>query len=197
MIINGSPRAPKSNSKKYAEIFAKYCNRETEYFSITKNNHAELCSRMEEYTDVLLVFPLYADALPVGMLDFLKFLEQNPPKRKPVISILINCGFLEYTQNDIAIQMMQFYCKKNGYVIGSILKLGSGEAILGTPFKYVAVRIIRKLAKSVDRQEYRLFETTMPLSKRLFMIAATYYWTMYGKRFGTTKKQMQTMEIEG
>ena len=36
----------------------------------------------------------------------------------------------------------------------------------------------------------------MPLNKRLFLWAATYYWTWYGKRFGTTKEQMQTMKIE-
>ena len=36
MIINGSPRAPKSNSKKFAYIFAKNCNIPTEYFELNK-----------------------------------------------------------------------------------------------------------------------------------------------------------------
>ena len=39
MIINGSPRAPKSNSKQYADLFAKSCTIPTQYFNITKNNH--------------------------------------------------------------------------------------------------------------------------------------------------------------
>ena len=108
MIINGSPRAPKSNSRRYAEIFARYCPVETDYFNLTKRNHRELCELMGRYTDVLFVFPLYADALPVGFLEFLKVLEANPPVRRPVISILINCGFLEYTQNEIAMQMLRF-----------------------------------------------------------------------------------------
>ena len=32
MILNGSPRAPKSNSKRYAEIFSKYSRSETDIF---------------------------------------------------------------------------------------------------------------------------------------------------------------------
>lgn len=197
MILNGSPRAPKSNSKRYAEIFSKYCNFETEYYNITKKNHLELCSKMEDFSDVLFVFPLYADSLPVVFLNFLKTLEANPPRRKPVISILINCGFLEYQQNEIAIRMMKFFCHQNHYIIGSILMLGSGEAILDTPFRFVATKSIRKLAQSITSKNYQLIQTTMPLTKKLFIMASTRYWTQYGKKFNTTKEQMQTMEIEG
>lgn len=196
LIINGSPRAPKSNSKRYAELFMKYCSAETVYFNLTRRNHRELCEQMAGYTDVLFVFPLYADALPVGFLEFLKELETCPPARKPVVSILINCGFLEYTQNAIAIEMMRLYCRKNEYRLGSILELGSGEAILGTPFKYVAVRAIKRLARSVARGEYRTIQATMPLSKRLFVWASTVYWTAFGRKFGVSKSQMQTMQIE-
>ena len=84
MILNGSPRAPKSNSKRYAEIFSKYCEDGADYFAISKNNHPEICARLSNYTDMLLVFPLYADSLPVGLLNFLKYLEDFPPEKKPV-----------------------------------------------------------------------------------------------------------------
>lgn len=197
MILNGSPRAPKSNSKRYAEIFSKYCTAETEYYNITKKNHLELCAKMEDYSDVLFIFPLYADSLPVVFLNFLKTLEANPPRRKPVISILINCGFLEYQQNKVAIRMMKFFCHQNHYIIGSILMLGSGEAILDTPFRYVATRNIRKLAQSIASKNYQLIRATMPLTKKLFLMASTIYWKRFGQKFGTTKEQMQTMEIEG
>lgn len=196
MIINGSPRAPKSNSKRYAQIFMKYCDAETSYFNLTKSNHKELCTEMENYTDVLFVFPLYADALPSGFLEFLKTLENNPPAHRPTISILINCGFLEHEQNETAIRMMQLFCKENSYTVGSVLMLGSGEAILDTPFSFIARRNIRKLAKSVGTRKYTRISATMPLTKQLFKLAATVYWTQYGKKFGTTKKQMQTMSIE-
>ena len=104
MILNGSPRAPKSNSRQYAEIFIKHCKAPAEYFAVSKNNHATLCERLSDCQELLLVFPLYADSLPSGLLAFLKYLEAHPPVRKPVISVLINCGFLEPQQNDTALR---------------------------------------------------------------------------------------------
>ncbi len=56
---------------------------------------------------------------------------------------------------------------------------------------------IKQLAYSIANQKYQIIKATMPLPKKLFQWAADIYWTRYGKRFGTSKKQMQTMEIEG
>lgn len=196
MILNGSPRAPRSNSRRYAEIFTRYCTEDADYFCVSRTNHVELSSRMEAYSDLLLVFPLYADSLPVGLLDFLKSLERNPPRKKPVVSVLINCGFLEHRQNDVAIKMIRLFCARNGYQVGSVLSLGSGEAILGSPFRWLAVWGIRKLARSVARHDYRQFHVTMPIPKKLFLIAATRYWVAYGKRFGVSQERMRTLDIE-
>lgn len=197
MILNGSPRAPKSNSKRYAGIFTGYWKGQADYFNITRKNHAELCGRMGEYPDVLLVFPLYADALPVGLLDFLKYLEANPPAAKPRISVLINCGFLEYQQNYLAVRMLRLFCERNGYPLGAVLMVGSGEAFLDYPFRFMVRRKIRKLARAISDGKYGVFHTTMPLTKRLFVAASTSYWTSYGRKNGITPAQMRTMEIEG
>lgn len=196
LILNGSPRASKSNSKRYAELFTRYCRKECDYFPILKSNHIQLQQKLQEYDDVLFVFPLYVDSLPVGLLAFLKYLEENPPQSKPVISILINCGFLEYQQNGIAVAMMRLFCRQCEYTLGSVLMLGGGEAILDTPLKLWAVWSIRKLAKSVTNRNYRLLHTTMPLTKKLFLRASTRYWINYGQKFGVTKEQMKTMQIE-
>ncbi|MDR3767579.1 MAG: hypothetical protein Q3Y08_11200 [Butyricicoccus sp.] len=196
MIINGSPRAPKSNSKQYAEWFSKRCRAETQYFYVTKTNHLDLCREMEQFSDVLFVFPLYADGLPVTLLHFLKTLEAHGPEHKPTVSVLINCGFIEPEQNDIAIQMMRLYCKENGYPFGSVLKIGSGEAILATPFRFLLRSKMKKLATSIIRHQNRSLQVTMPISKRMFLKASTIYWENYGKRNGITKEQMETMEIE-
>ena len=70
LILNGSPRAPRSNSKQYAELFVGASQAETAYFNITRTNHLELCRTMEEFTDVLFVFPLYADGIPTRCCSF-------------------------------------------------------------------------------------------------------------------------------
>ena len=196
MILNGSPRAPKSNSKRYATIFSEKCKCKTEYFNISKTNHIQLCGKSEEFSDILFVFPLYADGIPVTLLNFLKTLEENPPKNKPVVSVLVNCGFLEYSQNNTAVSMIKLFCHQNGYRFGSVLKIGSGEAILTTPFKILVNRKIKKLASSIACAKYCILQTTMPISSKMFLKASTAYWINYGKKNGITKEQMETMNIE-
>lgn len=196
MIVNGSPRAPRSHSKRYAELFSASYPGSTIYENITPNNHQDLCARMEEVSQLLVVFPLYADAIPVPLLNFLKFLEAHPPRQKPTVSVLINCGFLEPEQNEVAVRMMRLFCRKNQYPFGSVLMIGSGEAILDTPFRVLAAGKIRRFAHSVALGDPRTFQITMPLPKGLFVRAAGSYWEQYGKKYGTSKEQMQTMQIE-
>lgn len=64
LILNGSPKAPKSNSKRYAEIFIRHCPVETAYRNITRKSHQELCTETGNY----------ANSLPTGFLSFLKTL---------------------------------------------------------------------------------------------------------------------------
>lgn len=196
MIINGSPRAPKSNSRRYAQLFSQSCPAETEYFSITKTNHLQLCQEIQRCSDLLFVFPLYADGIPATMLEFLKTLEKNVPHPKPVVSILINCGFLEPEQNDVAVKMMALFCRSCGFPMGSVLKIGSGEAILQTPFRLFVRRKIKKFASSILHQEYKSWRTTMPITKKMFLKASYRYWKTCGRRNGITEAQMATMEIE-
>lgn len=197
LILNGSPRAPRSNSKRYAALFMNRCKVQCEYQNITKSNHAELCEKMNEVSDVLLVFPLYADGLPVTLLDFLKTLETCPPERKPVISVLINCGFFEHHQNDIAVRMVELFCRQNGYRFGSVLKIASGEAILDTPFCGLVKRKLEQLAAAIVQGKARVLHVSMPLTRGMFVWASTRYWVSYGKKNGVSREQMTVMEIEG
>ena len=196
MIVNGSPRAPKSNSKKYAELFMKHCPIPTEYFAIRGRNYGALCEKVEAFTDLLLVFPLYVDGIPVPLMNFLKALEETPLKQKPKISVLINCGFFEPEQNNIAVKMIELFCKEQGYPFGSVLQIGSGEAILNPPFQFFVKGKLKRLAMAISTGRDRRLKVTLPISKRMFLKASTAYWENYGKRNGITPEQMAVMEIE-
>ena len=196
MILNGSPRAPRSNSKRYDALFETNYPGEIAYFEIKKENHLHLRDEMEHAAKLLVVFPLYADSLPVTLLNFLKTLEQNPPQNKPTVSVLVNCGFLEPRQNDVAVEMLRLFCTANGYPFGAVLKIGSGEAILDTPFAGLLRRKIQRFAAAVARSCSATFAVTMPLPKRLFLRASTAYWTKYGEKNGVSKEEMQRTRIE-
>ena len=150
MILNGSPRAPQSNSKQYASIFRSYYKEDIVEYHITPRNHEEILSRLEGCTDLLLVFPLYADSIPVTLHNFLKSLEQHPPASKPTVSVLINCGFLEPEQNQIAVDILKLFCKQHGYRYSCTLCIGGGEAFLKTPFAFLAKSKIKALAKAIN-----------------------------------------------
>ena len=155
-----------------------------------------LCSKTDEYTDVVLVFPLYADSLPVSLLDFLKSLEAIRAEHRPTVSVMINCGFLEYEQNMVAVDMVRLFCRRNGYPFGSVLMIGGGEAILDTPFRLLAGRRIAAFARAVAEGRAQSMHVTMPITKRMFVWASDIYWRMYGRRHGVSKRQMESMRIE-
>lgn len=196
MIINASPRAPKSNSKQYAQLFSEYCRLDTEYCEVKKSNHLTLCRTIGNYADIVFVFPLYADSIPATLLNFLKTLEENVPLKKPTISVVVNCGFIEPYQNDIAVEMLQLFARKNGYPFGSAFKIGSGEAILTTPFRICLKAKMKKFAVSIEKQRYQYYQVTMPIPKKMFIKASTIYWENYGKKNGISKEQMERMQIE-
>lgn len=197
LILNGSPRAPRSNSKRYGEIFARYCPAGTETIALLGTDPRAVAARMEEADDVLLVFPLYADAIPLPVLRTFQALEAQPPRNRPTFSVLVNCGFLEPRQSDVAVEMVELFCRRQGYPVGSVLEIGSGEAILDSPFRFLAERRIRALARAVVSGKHRRLRITMPISKNFFLKASTKYWLNYGKRSGVTGEQMAAMEIEG
>lgn len=196
LILNGSPRAPRSNSRRYAQIFSSCYGENTEYFDISKRNHPELCAKLAGASHVLFVFPLYADGLPVTLLNFLKSLEAAPPQNKPAVSVLINCGFLEPQQNQVAIDLLKQFCQKNGFPFGSSLSIGSGEVILQTPFAFFAKRAIQKLAHAISSGKAVTLSTHMPISPKRYVQGAEQHWLKAGSKNGLDAQQMQTMQIE-
>ena len=128
MILNASPRAPRSNSKEYAALFSARCSLPCQYFALKGQPAAHLIQEMEHFSHLLLVFPLYVDSLPVELLAFLEEVQRNPPKNKPRLSVLINCGFLEPGQNDVAVDILRLFAKTVGFPMGAVMKLGHRPA---------------------------------------------------------------------
>ena len=115
LIVNGSPRVPHSHSKQIAELFQTFWGGEVSKYNVTAKKHAGICEQIGTYTDLLFVFPLYVDGLPVTLMHFLKEMENHPVSPKPVVHLIINCGFLEPEQNRFACDMVHLFCNKNGH----------------------------------------------------------------------------------
>lgn len=197
MMVNGSPRAPRSNTRRYLQLLEQYWPGETREYSVTQGKHEQGVAQLEGCGQLVLAFPLYADSLPVTLMGFLKALEAHPPAPKPTVHVLINCGFLEPEQNRVALEIIDCFCRRSGYPRGATLCIGSGEAILGTPFAFFARRAIRKLARAIQTGRPARIKTAMPLTKGMFLKASTNYWLGLGAKNSLTREDMAVMDIEG
>lgn len=197
LILNGSPRAPRSNSRQYAQLLCSGLDGDCIEYALLSKDWPAILQAMENCTDLILVFPLYVDCLPSRMLEFLIWLQEHPPVNRPTVHILINCGFVEPEQNGTALDILRLFCKQTGFPFGSSLSIGGGEAFLKTPFAFLAKAKIRKFAQCINRQKAVKLSVTMPLNKSMFIRAANSYWLKYGEQNGLNQQQMSSMEIEG
>ena len=118
------------------------------------------------------------------------------PEHRPRISVLINCGFLEPHQNDVAVDMVRLFCLENGYPFGACLKIGGGEAILGTPFRLPGQAEHQGAGQGRRRRTVRRAGGHHAPVPRSFVRASTRYWTQMGAANGCTPEQMASMDIE-
>ena len=130
------------------------------------------------------------------MLDFLSCLEKSPLAHKPTVHLIVNCGFLEPRQNEVAIDMLKLFCRKNGFPFGSSLSIGSGEAILQTPFALFVKGAIQKLARAISSGKTVTLSTRMPLSQKRYVQEAERYWLKAGCKNGLSAQQMRSTTIE-
>ncbi len=100
-IFNGSPRKSRSNSDKITKYFL-------DGFSENAGNtwkknylteYKDMNKALEDYKDsesVLVVFPLYADAMPGVVKEFIESLESLlTAKTRPALGFIIHSGFPE------------------------------------------------------------------------------------------------------
>lgn len=86
LIVNASPRAPKSNSKKLAELFGNCC-KDCLYREVIRTDIDKLATDAQNCQHLVLIFPLYADSIPATLVTFLK-----KTARKTVTKQIANFG---------------------------------------------------------------------------------------------------------
>lgn len=165
LIVNGSPRAPRSNSRRYIEQFLPCWGETADQYTALRGGPLS----PEDCTDLLLVFPLYADGIPAVLMRTLKELAVWRGTARPRIHVLVNCGFLEPEQTRPAVEMVRFFCKRYGFPWGMALQIGSGEAILNTPFSFLVRRGLRRLAAGMRAGRSEVLSVRMPLNRRMFV----------------------------
>ena len=109
-VINGSPKAVKSNS----EILGNYLssllkeNEIKKYYSISFKLNDKIKNKMYNSDVLIFLFPLYVDGIPSNLLKLLvEFEKEKVIKSGSKIYCVVNNGFYEGKQNHLAILQMK------------------------------------------------------------------------------------------
>lgn len=131
-IINGSPKVGKSTSELLIEYFMPFIEgNEIITYKMGKTDFTETQFAQIESSEVLIfVFPLYVDGIPSLLLRFLVALEKRGFRNKNInVYCMINNGFYEGRQNQVAADIMKNWCEAVGLIYGQALGVGAGEML--------------------------------------------------------------------
>ena len=191
-IINGSPKAIKSNS----EILGNYLS------SLLKENEIKkyysIYFRLDENkneihnSDILIfLFPLHVDGIPSNLLKLLvKFEEEKIIKSETKIYCIVNNGFYESKQNRLAILQIKNWCEKVNARWGQGIGVGAGE-LLPHLKKYPLGRgPLKNLGKVLDKFSANILTLKSDEDiyinpnwlKSLYFFQGTISWILKGRK---------------
>ena len=131
-VINGSPKAVKSNS----EILENYLssllkeNEIKKYYSISFKLNDKIKNEIYNSDVLIFLFPLYVDGIPSNLLKLLvEFEKEKVIKSGSKIYCAVNNGFYEGKQNRLAILQMKNWCEKVKADWGQGIGVGAGELL--------------------------------------------------------------------
>lgn len=192
-IINGSPKAIKSNS----EILGNYLSsllKENEikkyysiYFKLNDENKNEIYN-----SDVLIfLFPLHVDGIPSNLLKLLvKFEEEKVIKSETKIYCIVNNGFYESKQNRLAILQIKNWCEKVNAKWGQGIGVGAGELLPHLKKYPLGQGPLKNLGKVLDKFSANILTLKSDEDiyinpnwlKSLYFFQATISWILKGRK---------------
>ncbi len=156
VIINGSPRAKKSNSEVIGNWIANSLDKATnisKFYTIRVNTHKAAVESIEDSSTVLVIFPLYVDAMPATAKLFFEELGTIANKKKDVkIYFIVHSGFQGAKHCRAVEKYLVYLAEYLGFIyMGTAIKAGSEgirlmpeEAIIDTKNDFI------ELAKDIS-----------------------------------------------
>ena len=192
-IINGSPKAIKSNS----EILGNYLssllkeNEIKKYYSIYARLDDKIKNEIHNSNILIFLFPLHVDGIPSNLLKLLvKFEEEKIIKSETKIYCIVNNGFYESKQNRLAILQIKNWCEKVNARWGQGIGVGAGE-LLPHLKKYPLGRgPLKNLGKVLDKFSANILTLKSDEDiyinpnwlKSLYFFQATISWILKGRK---------------
>ena len=192
-IINGSPKAIKSNS----EILGNYLssllkeNEIKKYYSISFRLNDENKNEIYNSDVLIFLFPLHVDGIPSNLLKLLvKFEEEKVIKSETKIYCIVNNGFYEGKQNRLAILQMKNWCEKVKARWGQGIGVGAGELLPHLKKYPLGQGPLKNLGKVLDKFSANILTLKSDEDiyinpnwlKSLYFFQATISWILKGRK---------------
>jgi multimeric flavodoxin WrbA len=203
-IINGSQKMGESNSGIILDRLNSLIKQTHEvniYNCGKKPLSNEIYEKIISGDVIILAFPLFVHSLPSNTIKMLIELE-NILKQKQINKIImytiINNGFYEGKQNNIAFEIIKHWCEHSGVEFGGRIGLGAGEMVGQTknipinkgPFNNLE-RALQKMVESIELKKSMEIIFLSPYFPRfLWKFMATRYWNKLAKNNGLIKKDI-------
>ena len=205
-LINGSPKIKNSASESILlalksqlpdDANIKECK-----FNNAQLNEADLEKIVD--SDVLIfAFPLYVDGIPSHLINCLDQIETSFNKvetKKKTVYALVNCGFYEGHQGNIALEMMKNWCTKAKLEWAQGIGIGGGGMLAsfeGAPIKQGPMKNLWDALKimaeniSIPHEMDNLY--TVPNFPRvLYAMSGNMGWRKQVKENGLKHKDLNT-----
>ncbi len=200
-MICGSPNMKNSNSMYLLNGLKSMLKTEAEIYRTkggAESAQKAALAAAKDNAPIVFAFPLYADQLPS---DFLKFLFELEPEMKEVstkskVYVVVQNGFYDARQNNIAVRIVKKWCEKCGLIFGQAAMIGAGGMAQAAPLgKGPAAKtgeVIEKLARSIDNNEGGEILAAEPIFPRfLYKVAGNMSFAKMGKGNGLDRKDMK------
>ena len=134
-IINGSQKTGESNTELILERLKSlfYQSYEINIFNCgLKQLTNEIFDKIISGDVIILMFPLFVHSLPSNTLKMLIELEniiKHQQKKDLIMYTIVNNGFYEGKQNNIAFEIVKNWCEQTGIKFGGGIGQGAGEMI--------------------------------------------------------------------
>jgi len=131
VIINGSPRNRKSNSRILAEQFLEGFNKIDKeeadiYFLASRKHREEAVEAFSKNNTILFIFPLYTDAMPGIVKEFFEKIYLEPKVKDRKIGYIVQSGFPE-SKHSVFLEkyLEKFTTKRLGAIyLGTVIRGG-------------------------------------------------------------------------
>lgn len=150
-VFNGSPRAEQSNTRIFLEQILAGCeevegNSHTMYY-LRKEDLEEMAGVFADSEVVLLGFPLYTDAMPALVKEFIEALAPLCGREgNPSLAFLVQSGFPEAVHSRYVERYLEKLASRLGSrYIGTVVK-GGGESLRYRP-AFANRRLFKQLRK--------------------------------------------------